>query len=103
LQKANGLWADLRGAARVPDRACHVSGQANRFIQFGRDTTSVNRELEAKRRALWPGSRATSPTCRLPDGTSITADFVIGAYHWLFQIETRCQHRLKIGSDKATR
>jgi hypothetical protein len=35
----------------------------NRFVQLSGGTRSVNRALEAKARA-WPGSRATSPTCR---------------------------------------
>ena len=44
-----------------------IAGKApikrNRFIQLSGDTHRVNRELEAKARR-WPGSRATSPTCR---------------------------------------
>ena len=35
----------------------------NRFVQLTGGTRSVNRALEAKARR-WPGSRATSPTCR---------------------------------------
>ena len=48
---------------------------------------SVNRTLEAKARALagWKGYITNLATC--PDGTPVTAEFVIGAYHRLFQIE----------------
>jgi hypothetical protein len=47
----------------------------------------VNRTLEAKARALagWKGYTTNLAAC--PDGTPVTAEFVIGAYHRLFQIE----------------
>ena len=50
-------------------------------------TSSVNRTLEAKARALagWKGYITNLATC--PDGTPVTAEFVIDAYHRLFQIE----------------
>ena len=62
-----------------------VAGNApvkrNRYIQLSGATTSVNRELEAKNRALagWKGY-----TTNL---TSQTPDFVISAYHRLWHIE----------------
>jgi Transposase DDE domain len=68
-----------------------VTGKApvkrNRFIQLSGGTRSVNRELEAKARALAgiKGSITNLRAC--PDGTPVTADFVITAYHQLFQIE----------------
>ena len=68
-----------------------VAGKApvkrNRFIQLSGGTRAVNRELEAKARALAgiKGYVTNLPAC--PDGTPITAEFVIGAYHQLFQIE----------------
>jgi len=68
-----------------------VAGQApikrNRFIQLAGDAHSVNRDLEAKARALAgiKGYITNLETC--PDGTPVTADFVIGAYHRLFEIE----------------
>ena len=53
----------------------------NRFIKLTGATKSVNRELEAKTRALagWKGY-----TTNLVDQP---ADFVIGAYHQLWRIE----------------
>ena len=53
----------------------------NRFIKLTGATKSVNRELEAKTRALagWKGY-----TTNL---TGQPADFVIGAYHQLWRIE----------------
>jgi Transposase DDE domain len=68
-----------------------VAGQVpvkrNRFIQLSGGTRSVNRELEEKARALagLKGYITNLRTC--PDGTPVTAEFVIGAYHQLFQIE----------------
>jgi len=68
-----------------------VAGKApvkrNRFIQLSGGTRSVNRELEEKARALagLKGHATNLQAC--PDGTPVTAEFVIGAYHQLFQIE----------------
>ena len=47
----------------------------------------MNRALEAKARALagWKGYTTNLATC--PDGTPVTAEFVIDAYHRLFHIE----------------
>ena len=47
----------------------------------------MNRTLEAKARALagWKGYTTNLAAC--PDGTPVTAEFVIDAYHRLFQIE----------------
>ncbi len=68
-----------------------VAGNApvkrNRFIQLSGGTRSVNRELEEKARAL-AGIRGYVTNLKAcPDGTPVTAEFVIGAYHQLFQIE----------------
>jgi hypothetical protein len=68
-----------------------VAGNApvkrNRFIQLSGGTKSVNRELEDKARAL-AGLKGYITNLRAcPDGTPVTAEFVIGAYHQLFQIE----------------
>jgi Transposase DDE domain len=59
----------------------------NRFIQLTGATKSVNRALEAKARTLagLKGYATNLTTC--PDGTPITAEFVIGAYHRLYLIE----------------
>jgi hypothetical protein len=50
-------------------------------------TRSVNRELEEKARSLagLKGYVTNLPAC--PDETAVTAEFMIGAYHQLFQIE----------------
>jgi Transposase DDE domain len=68
-----------------------VAGQVpvkrNRFIRLSGGTRTVNRELEAKARALagLKGYVTNLATC--PDGTPVTPEFVIGSYHQLFQIE----------------
>ena len=59
----------------------------NRFIQLAGGTRSVNRELEAKARALAGIKGYITNLAACPDGTPVTADFVIGAYHRLFEIE----------------
>jgi hypothetical protein len=68
-----------------------VAGKApikrNRFIQLTGGARSVNRELEAKARALAGLKGYVTNLRACPDGTPITADFVIGAYHQLFEIE----------------
>lgn len=59
----------------------HAPVKRNRFIKLTGATKTVNRELEAKNRALagWKGY-----TTNLVDQP---ADFVIGAYHQLWRIE----------------
>jgi hypothetical protein len=68
-----------------------VAGQMpikrNRFIQLSGDTHTVNRELEAKARTLAGIKGYITNLAACPDGTPITAEFVIGAYHRLFEIE----------------
>jgi hypothetical protein len=68
-----------------------VAGQVpvkrNRFIQLTGGTTTVNRELEAKARDLAGIKGYVTNLQACPDGTPVTAEFVIGAYHQLFQIE----------------
>ena len=68
-----------------------IAGKApikrNRFIQLSDGTHRVNRELEAKARSLAGIKGYITNLAACPDGTPITADFVIGAYHQLFQIE----------------
>jgi hypothetical protein len=64
-----------------------VPVKRNRFIQLSGGARSVNRELEAKARAL-AGLKGYITNLRAcPGGTLVTADFVIGAYHRLFEIE----------------
>jgi transposase len=59
----------------------------NRFIQLTGGAKSVNRELEAKARALAGLKGYVTNLRACPDGIPVTADFVIGAYHRLFEIE----------------
>ena len=59
----------------------------NRFIQLSGGTRTVNRELEDKARALAGLKGYVTNLRACPDGTAVTAEFVIGAYHQLFQIE----------------
>jgi hypothetical protein len=47
----------------------------------------VNRTLEAKARALDGLKGYVTNLAACPDGTPVTAEFVIDAYHRLFQIE----------------
>jgi hypothetical protein len=68
-----------------------VAGKAavkrNRFIQLSGGTKSVNRDLEAKARALAGIKGYITNLQACPDGTPVTAEFVIGSYHQLFEIE----------------
>ena len=59
----------------------------NRFVKLTGGTRTVNRTLEAKVRALagLKGYVTNLETC--PNGSPIMPEFVIGAYHRLFQIE----------------
>lgn len=59
----------------------------NRFVQLTGGTRTVNRALEAKARALAGIKGYVTNLAVCPDGSPVTADFVIGAYHQLFQIE----------------
>jgi transposase len=59
----------------------------NRFVQLAGGTRTVNRTLEAKARALAGLKGYVTNLAACPDGTPVTADFVIDAYHQLFQIE----------------
>ena len=59
----------------------------NRFIQLTGGTKSVNRELETKARALAGIKGYLTNLAACPDGTPVTAEFVISSYHQLFEIE----------------
>ena len=59
----------------------------NRFVQLAGGTRTVNRELETKARELAGLKGYVTNLRACPDGTPVTAEFVIGAYHQLFQIE----------------
>ena len=47
----------------------------------------MNRELEAKARALAGLKGYTTNLAACPDGTPVTAEFVIGSYHQVWRIE----------------
>jgi DDE family transposase len=68
-----------------------VAGNApvkrNRFIQLTGGARSVNRELEEKARALAGIKGYITNLHACPDGTPVTAEFVISAYHQLYEIE----------------
>jgi len=59
----------------------------NRFVQLTGGTRTVNRTLEAKARALAGLKGYVTNLAACPDGSPVTAEFVIDAYHRLFQIE----------------
>ncbi len=59
----------------------------NRFIQLGGAAKTVNRELEAKARELAGLKGYVTNLKACPDGTPVTARFVISSYHQLWQIE----------------
>jgi DDE family transposase len=67
--------------------AGNVPVKRNRFLQLSGGTKSVNRELEVKARSLAGLKGYVTNLRACPDGTPVTAEFVIGAYHQLFQIE----------------
>jgi hypothetical protein len=82
----------LRGIGQQVTKAENaVAGTApvkrNRFIQLSEGTHTVNRELEAKARALAGIKGYITNLAACPDGAPVTAKFVIGAYHRLFEIE----------------
>jgi hypothetical protein len=91
------FWADrarrtLRGIdEQVAKAAKAVAGLApvkrNRFIALDGAVKSVNRELEAKARDLAGLKGYVTNLAACPDGTPVTADFVIGSYHQLWNIE----------------
>jgi Transposase DDE domain len=64
-----------------------VPVKRNRFITLAGGQHSVNRELEAKARALAGLKGYTTNLAACPDGTPVTADFVISSYHQLWRIE----------------
>ena len=90
--KADRVRRTLRGIdEQVAKAANAVAGKApverNRFIKLTGAAKSVNRQLEAKARAVagLKGYVTNLTTC--PNGTPVTAQFVIDAYHRLFHIE----------------
>ena len=90
--KADRARRTLRGIDdQVAKAERAVAGQTavkrNRFVQLSGGTRTVNRALEAKARALAGLKGYVTNLAACPDGTPVTAPFVIDAYHRLFQIE----------------
>ena len=90
--RADRARRTLRGIdEQVAKAAKAVAGLApvkrNRFIALDGAAKSVNRELEAKARNLAGLKGYVTNLAACPDGTPVTADFVIGSYHRLFEIE----------------
>ena len=90
--KADRARRTLRGIDEQVKKAEQaVAGKTpvkrNRFVQLSGGTRTVNRELEGKARALAGLKGYVTNLRACPDGTPVTAEFVIGAYHQLFQIE----------------
>jgi hypothetical protein len=90
--KADRACRTLRGIdeqVRKAEQA--VAGQTpvkrNRFVRLSGGTRTVNRELEEKARVLAGLKGYVTNLSACPDGTPVTPEFVIGAYHQLFQIE----------------
>src|SRR5256885_2235788 len=90
--KADRARRTLRGIdEQVAKAEKAVAGKTevkrNRFVQLSGATRSVNRALEAKARALAGLKGYVTNLAVCPDGTPVTADFVIDAYHRLLHIE----------------
>jgi hypothetical protein len=90
--RADRARRTLRGIdEQVAKAAKAVAGLApvkrNRFIALDGATKSVNRELEAKARTLAGIKGYVTNLATCPDGTPVTADFVIGSYHELWNVE----------------
>jgi hypothetical protein len=90
--KADRARRSLRGIdEQVAKAERAVAGtmpvKRNRFVHLAGGTRSVNRTLEAKARALAGLKGYVTNLAACPDGTPVTAEFVIGSYRRLFQIE----------------
>ena len=90
--KADRARRTLRGIdEQVAKAEKAIAGQVpvkrNRFIRLTGGTRTVNRDLESKARALAGLKGYVTNLRACPDGTPVTPEFVIGAYHQLFQIE----------------
>jgi hypothetical protein len=98
--KADRVRRTLHGIdEQVAKAARAVAGLApvkrNRFIALDGAAKSVNREHEAKARALAGLKGYITNLAACPDGTPVTAEFVTGSYRRLFEIETskpQCCH-----------
>ena len=90
--KAGRARRTLRGIGeQVAKAAKAVAGLApvkrNMFIALDGAVKTVSRELEARARTLAGIKGYVTNLAACPGGTPVTADFVIGSYHRLFEIE----------------
>jgi hypothetical protein len=90
--KADRARRTLRGTGEQVAKAKNaVAGKApvkrNRFIKLTGAAKSINRELEAKARSLAGLKGYITNLAACPDGTPVTAEFITGACHQLWQIE----------------
>jgi len=90
--KADRARRTLRGIDELVTKAEKaVAGKVpvkrNRFIKLPGGTRTVNRELEDKARSLAGLKGYVTNLQACPDGTKVTPEFVIGAYHRLFEVE----------------
>jgi hypothetical protein len=90
--KADRARRTLRGIdEQVAKAAKAVAGLApvkrNRFIKLDGTVKTVNRDLEAKARTLAGLKGYVTNLAACPDGTPVTAEYVIGSYHELWNIE----------------
>jgi hypothetical protein len=81
----HGIDEQVAKAARAVAGLAPV--KRNRFIALHGATKSVNRDLEAKARTLAGIKGYITNLAACPDGTPVTAEFVIGSYHQLWNIE----------------
>jgi hypothetical protein len=81
----HGIDEQIAKAAKAV--AGKTAVKRNRFVQLTGATKSVNRALEAKARAVAGLKGYVTNLAACPDGTPITAEFVIGAYHRLIEVE----------------
>jgi hypothetical protein len=90
--KADRARRTLRGIdQQVAKAEKAVAGKTavkrNRFVRLSGGSRSVNRDLEAKARELAGLKGYVTNLTTAPDGEPVTAQFVIDAYHRLFNIE----------------
>jgi hypothetical protein len=64
-----------------------VPVKRNRFVKLTGAAKSVNRDLEAKARGLAGFKGYVTNMTTSPDGTPVTGEYAIGAYHQLWRIE----------------
>jgi hypothetical protein len=82
----------LKGIDEQVTKAEHaVAGKTaikrNRFVHLDGGTRTVNRDLEAKARSLSGLKGYVTNLTHAPDGTPVTAEFVLAAYPRLLQVE----------------